>query len=131
MKDTMFPSHPVHLRRFARSPVIMSALCALLCACCWVLLYPTASAQASSGEMTISQAAPSNAFGCTGVYHVVRSGETIGSIARRYGTTAYRIAACNGIGYTVYVGQSLLVPRGRGTAWVVPPLPIDGAPAHR
>ena len=57
---------------------------------------------------------PSAAWSCRGVYHVVRRGETLYSIARRYGTTAYRIAVCNGLAsYTVYVGQTLLVPMGR------------------
>lgn len=55
-----------------------------------------------------------SAWSCRGVYHVVRRGETIYSIARRYGTTAYRIAVCNGLAsYTVYVGQTLLVPTAR------------------
>jgi LysM repeat protein len=54
------------------------------------------------------------AWSCRGVYHVVRRGETIYSIARRFGTTAYRIAVCNGLAsYTVYVGQTLLVPTAR------------------
>jgi len=57
---------------------------------------------------------PIAAWSCRGVYHVVGRGETIYSIARRYGTTAYRIAVCNGLGsYTVYVGQALLVPTAR------------------
>jgi LysM repeat protein len=55
------------------------------------------------------------AWSCRGVYHVVGRGETIYSIARRYGTTAYRIAVCNGLAsYTVYAGQTLLVPTQRG-----------------
>jgi LysM repeat protein len=57
---------------------------------------------------------PVAAWSCRGVYHVVGRGETIYSIARRYGTTAYRIAVCNGLAsYTVYVGQTLLVPTAR------------------
>ena len=57
---------------------------------------------------------PIAAWSCRGVYHVVGRGETIYSIARRYGTTAYRIAVCNGLAsYTVYVGQTLLVPTAR------------------
>jgi LysM repeat protein len=57
---------------------------------------------------------PIAAWSCRGVYHVVGRGETIYSIARRYGTTAYRIAVCNGLAsYTVYVGQTLLVPTVR------------------
>lgn len=55
---------------------------------------------------------------CTGVYHIVRPGQTIYYIASAYGTTAYRIARCNGLkSYTVYVGQAILVPiasRSRG-----------------
>lgn len=47
---------------------------------------------------------------CYGVYHIVRPGQTVYSIAAAYGTTAYRIAVCNRSGYTVYVGQSLLIP---------------------
>ncbi len=63
---------------------------------------------ASAPQTTIEQSA---AWSCRGVYHVVRRGETIYSIARRYGASAYRIAVCNGLAsYTVYVGQALLVP---------------------
>lgn len=71
--------------------------------------------------LLLSLAAPAPAFAaqppaprawsCSGVYHVVQRGESIYSIARRFGTTAYRIAVCNGLAsYTVFVGQSLLVP---------------------
>lgn len=53
---------------------------------------------------------------CYGVYHVVRPGQTLYSIAAAYGTTAYRIAICNGLGsYSVFAGQSLLVPIYRRT----------------
>ncbi len=65
--------------------------------------------------------APTATYGCTGVYHRVRSGETLYSIAARYGSTAYRIASCNGLrSYTVYVGQSLLVPvyRRGASGWL-------------
>ena len=48
---------------------------------------------------------------CAGFYHTVRPGETIYSIAARYGTSAYRIGICNGLrSYRVYVGQVLRVP---------------------
>lgn len=51
------------------------------------------------------------ALSCAGVYHVVRPGQTIYSIAALYGSTAYRIKICNGLrSYRVYVGQGLLVP---------------------
>uniref|UniRef100_A0A7C1FFU2 LysM peptidoglycan-binding domain-containing protein n=1 Tax=Caldilinea aerophila TaxID=133453 RepID=A0A7C1FFU2_9CHLR len=51
------------------------------------------------------------AAACYGVYHIVKPGQTLYSIATLYGTTAYRIVVCNRLfAYTVYVGQSLLVP---------------------
>lgn len=51
---------------------------------------------------------------CNGVYHLVRAGQTIYAVAAAYGTTAYRIAVCNGLSsYTLYVGQSILVPYRR------------------
>jgi hypothetical protein len=54
---------------------------------------------------------PAVSWSCRGVYYTVQRGETIYTIAWRYGTTAYRIAVCNGLSsYTVYVGQILLVP---------------------
>jgi membrane-bound lytic murein transglycosylase D len=75
---------------------------------------PVSQAAEASTVATISVEArqnPAAAWSCRGVYHVVGRGETIYSIARRYGTTAYRIAVCNGLAsYTVYVGQTLLVP---------------------
>jgi LysM repeat protein len=54
-----------------------------------------------------------------GVY-IVRAGDTLYSIARRFGTTYLALAAANGLHspYRIYVGQRLVIP-GRGT--VVPP----------
>ena len=82
-----------------------------------LLLRPAAAAPAVPAAGTASAASsqdPIAAWSCRGVYHVVGRGETIYSIARRYGTTAYRIAVCNGLAsYTVYVGQTLLVPTAR------------------
>jgi LysM repeat protein len=70
---------------------------------------------ASSLSGTETKVSAVAAWSCRGVYHVVGRGETIYSIARRYGTTAYRIAVCNGLAsYTVYAGQTLLVPTQRG-----------------
>ena len=73
-----------------------------------------AGADPTSGQTAQAVTQSYAAWSCRGVYHVVRRGETLYSIARRYGTTAYRIAVCNGLSsYTVYVGQTLLVPMGR------------------
>jgi LysM repeat protein len=45
------------------------------------------------------------------VTHVVAQGETLYSIARRYGTTVAAIQAINGLrSTTIYVGQRLLIP---------------------
>lgn len=53
-------------------------------------------------------------FGCQGVYHTVRGGQTLYGIAAMYGTTALRIARCNGLySYTIYTGQTLVVPTSR------------------
>lgn len=57
--------------------------------------------------------------------HTVRSGETLGRIARQYGTSAQAIAAVNGITNLnlIVVGQSLIIPAGAA------PAPAAGAPA--
>lgn len=64
-------------------------------------------AQAQAGEP------PSISYGsCTGgLRHRVRQGETLSSIAARYGTTADRIARCSGLASPrVTVGQILIIP---------------------
>ncbi|MGQ9599023.1 MAG: LysM peptidoglycan-binding domain-containing protein [Anaerolineae bacterium] len=57
-----------------------------------------------------------------GLIHIVRPGDTLYSIARRYGTTVWAIAAVNGLrdpNY-IYVGQRLIIPISDG--WI-PPVP--------
>ncbi len=52
--------------------------------------------------------------GCQGAYHTVRSGQTLYGIAAMYRTTALRIARCNGLySYTIYTGQTLVIPASR------------------
>ena len=49
-------------------------------------------------------------------YHKVRSGETLGTIASRYGTTVSTIQRLNGLRSTkIYVGQRLKVKKGKTT----------------
>lgn len=49
-------------------------------------------------------------------YHKVRSGETLGTIAGRYGTTVGSIQRMNGLSSTrIYVGQRLKVKKGKAT----------------
>ena len=51
-----------------------------------------------------------------GTYHV-RSGDTLGKIAQRFGTTVSRLQAWNGLsGTQINVGQSLRVPSVGGAA---------------
>ncbi|MFN8377755.1 MAG: LysM peptidoglycan-binding domain-containing protein [Anaerolineae bacterium] len=59
--------------------------------------------------------------------HVVQYGETLSSIARKYGTTTTAIAQANGIvnPNLIYVGQRLIIPTG-GT--VPPPTAVPGQP---
>jgi LysM repeat protein len=61
------------------------------------------------------------------VTHVVAQGETLYSIARRYGTTVAAIQAINGLrSTTIYVGQRLLIPV-QGTPAPTPvPSPTPG-----
>ncbi len=49
-------------------------------------------------------------------YHKVRSGETLGVIASRYGMSVRELQRINGLNSTrIYVGQRLKVKQGRGT----------------
>jgi LysM repeat protein len=53
----------------------------------------------------------------SGVIHVVRRGETLYSIARRYGVSVWSIASVNGIANPnrIYAGQRLSIPTGQST----------------
>ena len=65
---------------------------------------------------------PSSGGGWTGsTAYTVRRGDTLYSIARRYGTTYQALAAANGLRspYTIYVGQRLVISRS-GTPWPGP-----------
>jgi LysM repeat protein len=65
----------------------------------------------SGGSMRGGGSAPSS-----GTVHVVQRGQTLASIALRYGTTAAAIAARNGISNPnfIYVGQRLVIPSASG-----------------
>ncbi|MBE2240489.1 MAG: LysM peptidoglycan-binding domain-containing protein [Caldilineaceae bacterium] len=80
----------------------------------WLLFSPAEVIVAQAVSRTDPMQSEIAMVACYGVYHIVRPGQTLYSIAAAYGTTAYRIAMCNGISsYTVYVGQALLVPTYR------------------
>ena len=55
--------------------------------------------------------------------HTVKSGETLSSIAKKYGTTYQKLAAYNGISNPskISVGQKIKIPSGSGTAAVAKP----------
>ena len=67
-------------------------------------------------RLTIPQAGPAD-----GSTHVVRPGETLTSIARRYGVDPAQLAAANGLWdpNRIFVGQVLRIPASRPT----PPAP--------
>lgn len=61
--------------------------------------------------------------------HVVQRGDTLYSIARRYGTTVTAIQAANRLrSTTIYVGQRLLIPTRPGYPGEPTPGPTPGAP---
>ena len=60
---------------------------------------------------------PTTNTGNTYTYHKVRTGETLGTIASRYGSTVSTIQRLNGLRSTkIYVGQRLKVKKGKTTA---------------
>jgi LysM repeat protein len=62
------------------------------------------------------------------IIYVVRMGDTLYSLARRFGTTVTAIAQLNGITNThrIWIGQRLIIPRGTGTVPTVTPFPSPG-----
>ncbi|RLC91039.1 MAG: hypothetical protein DRI79_03935 [Chloroflexi bacterium] len=56
-----------------------------------------------------------------GIVHIVRRGETLYSIARRYGVDVWALARANGITNPnrIYVGQRLIIPSGRPSRGVI------------
>lgn len=64
-----------------------------------------------------SQPSPSTSGGSV-VKHTVRAGETLSSIARRYGTTWRAIAQKNNLSNPnqIYVGQELIIPTSGGSS---------------
>ncbi len=60
------------------------------------------------------------------VVHVVRRGETLYSIARRYGTTVGAIMRANNLrSYTIYVGQQLTIPVSGSSRYAAAPGPAQ------
>ena len=61
-------------------------------------------------------AAPESAPAASGSYHVVKPGETLSHIARRYGVTVNALVAANGLKSAnyIYVGQHIYIPAVTG-----------------
>ena len=63
-----------------------------------------------------TNAAPTTNTAASYTYHKVRTGETLGTIASRYGSTVSTIQRLNGLRSTkIYVGQRLKVKKGKTT----------------
>lgn len=69
----------------------------------------------------------------SGGVHVVRAGETLGSIAARYGTSVAALARANGISNPslIYVGQRLAISRGGGGGGAIGGGVVAAPPASR
>ena len=65
---------------------------------------------------TAAFAAPESAPAASGSDHVVKPGETLSHIARRYGVTVNALVAANGLKSAnyVYVGQHIYIPAASG-----------------
>jgi membrane-bound lytic murein transglycosylase D len=73
-----------------------------------------AGTQNTTQTQTQTSSTPSNTT--TYQYHKVKSGETLGTIATRYGTTVREMQRINGLSSTkIYVGQRLKVKKGAVT----------------
>jgi LysM repeat protein len=79
-----------------------------------------------SFNLTAVQAAPAQQMPMPGQYYVVRPGDTMYSIANRFGTTVWVIARANGIANPsrIYSGQVLFVP----AVGPMPPFPPGPQP---
>ena len=77
------------------------------------------------GSTSSGQASSSGQSSGSGTVYVVRRGDTVASIAYRYGTTINAIAQVNGLANPrfIYAGQRLRIPSGGSTA------PAPSAPA--
>jgi LysM repeat protein len=97
---------------------------------------PTATIAAGDSTQPTAQPAATQAPPATEagvVWHTVQRGETVYSIASRYGTTVDAIAAANNLSnpQTIYVGQKLKIPTSGGSTSSEPPPTEGGATGCR
>ncbi len=76
----------------------------------------TASEVRSAGSSSGGSSSASGSSSAATRTHVVRAGDNVTSLAKRYGTTVSRIASANGLRNAglIYVGQRLTIPGGSG-----------------
>lgn len=67
--------------------------------------------EAAAGLQALTGGVPQATLPSQQTVHVVRAGDTLYSIARRYGTTFQAVMAANGLtSYNILVGQQLVIP---------------------
>jgi LysM repeat protein len=103
----MLSKMPIAVREVVRYRFARSLMAGLLAA---MMLAGVAVVPA----MAAPEAAPSAAPAHAGSYYTVQRGDTLTSIARRYGTSVHAIASANGIANPshIYVGQRLWISGG-------------------
>ena len=95
-------------------PRILLAGCAVFFLTGSALLPQPAAARAFS-HRPASQQTVVHMASCGSAIYVVRAGDTMASIARRYGTTGYRIMVCNRMSAArLYAGLRLVIPARYG-----------------
>ena len=84
-------------------------------------IYRSGAPMAQVGKKTTSSGKTSTSSGATTKTHVVKKGETLSSIARKYGCTTADIKSWNGLkSNTVKVGQKLKIKSGKSSTSTKP-----------
>jgi len=94
---------------------------------------PSAPAPAATPKPTVKSSAPSGPAVASGTSHTVQSGDTLGKLAARYGTSVAAFKSVNNLkSDTIRIGQKLSVPSGKAAAAATSaPAPVvaESAPA--
>ncbi len=92
----------------------------------FLLVRPPSGTVASARPQTATSSSRGSSSATGSGRYTVRRGDTLGGIAERYGTSAARLRAWNGIrGSTIRIGQELIVSQSATTSR--PPAPSGGA----
>jgi LysM repeat protein len=103
---------------------------------------PSAPAPAATPKPTVKSSAPSGPAVASGTIHTVQSGDTLGKLAARYGTSIAAFKSVNNLkNDTIRIGQKLSIPSGKAEtaaatssapsapAPVAAPVVVEAAPA--